>query len=145
MSFLIVFCLVPKYLDPTDQRVGLTLPTNHPVHAKISLRKQRRFHMKNQKYLFTPFLLTILIFAFFAAPQVGLALAQEQCLDATGAPIPCPTEIPCGLPGGPACPPDNGGGSATKTPRPIANPTEETSTAGATWSGSCSGGHSAIV
>lgn len=101
--------------------------------------------MTTKKYFSITLLLTILISAFFAAPQVGPVLAQEQCLDASGAPIPCPTEIPCGLPGGPACPPDNGGGSATKTPRPIANPTEETSTAGATWSGSCSGGQSAIV
>src|SRR5690349_11538991 len=90
-SFSSCFCLVQKYLTPTVQRVGLTLPTNHGRHAKISTRKQRRSHMKNKKYLFVPFLLVILISGLFAAVQVKPALAQEQCLDAAGGPIPCPT------------------------------------------------------
>jgi hypothetical protein len=99
--------------------------------------------MKTKKYLFIPFLLAILISSLFANVPVKPAFAQEQCVDASGAPIPCPptAEIPCGQPGGPACPPTKDGPNPTprptRTSQPIANPTEETSTAGASWSGSC--------
>jgi hypothetical protein len=104
--------------------------------------------MKNQKYLFIPFLLTILISALFASAQVKPAFAQEQCVDATGAPIPCPptADVPCGQAGGPACPATevpptedrpNPTPRPTRTSLPLTNPTEETSTAGASWSGSC--------
>jgi hypothetical protein len=99
--------------------------------------------MKNKNYLFIPFLLAILISSFFANVQVTPAFAQEQCVDATGAPIPCPptAEIPCGQPGGPACPPTKDGPNPTprptKTSLPLANPTQETINAGVSWSGSC--------
>jgi hypothetical protein len=122
---------------------------------KSPYENKRRFKMKNKKYLFIPLLLTILISAFFAGSQVNPVFAQTQCVDATGAPIPCPptAEIPCGQPGGPACPPTrvptkdgpNPTPRPTKTSQPITNPTEETSTAGASWSGTCSGSHSEIV
>lgn len=83
--------------------------------------------MKTTKYLFIPFLLAILISAFFAAPQVNPAFAQDQCLDTAGAPIPCPptAEIPCGQPGGPACPPTKDKPNPTKTSLPLANPTTD--------------------
>jgi hypothetical protein len=118
---------------------------------KSPYEKKGDLKMKNKNYLFIPFLLAILISSFFANVQVTPAFAQEQCVDATGAPIPCPptAEIPCGQPGGPACPPTKDGPNPTPRPtqtsQPIANPTEETSTAGASWSGTCSGNHSEIV
>jgi hypothetical protein len=107
--------------------------------------------MKIKKYLFIPFLLTILVSSFFTSAQIQPVFAQEQCVDAAGAPIPCPptAEIPCGQAGGPACPATedkpNPTPRPTKTSVPIANPTEETVNAGASWSGSCSGSHSEIV
>jgi hypothetical protein len=110
---------------------------------KSPYENKRRFKMKTKKYLFIPFLLAILISSLFANVPVKPAFAQEQCVDASGAPIPCPptAEIPCGQPGGPACPPTKDGPNPTprptRTSQPIANPTEETSTAGASWSGSC--------
>ncbi len=88
--------------------------------------------MKNKKYLFVPFLLAIMIFTFFTASQVKSASAQTQCLDAAGGPIPCPPteEIPCGQPGGPACPPppDNGGDNDGGNKRPTVTPIPPTAT-----------------
>ena len=102
--------------------------------------------------------ITVFMFtAFFLAgvlimiPQ-GPAHAQDPvCMDAAGGVIPCPptAEIPCGQPGGPACPPasnedDNGVNnqnppsvSVTSTPLPITNPAESSELAGVTWSGDC--------
>lgn len=99
--------------------------------------------MKTKKYLFIPLLLAILLSAFFAGTQVQPVLAQTQCVDATGASIPCPptAEIPCGQAGGPACPPTedkpNPTPRPTKTSLPLANPTQETINAGTSWSGTC--------
>lgn len=99
--------------------------------------------MKNKKYLFVPFLLAILISAFFAVTHVKPATAQ--CVDpTTGATC---TPVPCGQAGGPVCPAtqesnDNGDGNqkatsvsapATATP----NPTDEAESAGSEWSGTC--------
>ena len=46
--------------------------------------------MKIKKYLFVPFLFAVLISTIFTALYVKPAFAQDQCVDAAGAPIPCP-------------------------------------------------------
>jgi|GEM_PF-3558226 len=91
-------------------------------------------------FIFITFFLTSIIIAI---PQ-GFAHAQDPvCTDAAGGVIPCPptAEISCGQAGGPACPATenrpNPTPRPTKTPFPLANPTQETVNAGASWSGSC--------
>ena len=46
--------------------------------------------MKTKKHLFVPFLFAVLISTIFTALYVKPAFAQDQCVDAAGAPIPCP-------------------------------------------------------
>lgn len=88
--------------------------------------------MKTQKHLFTALLLVILVSAFFADSQVQPAFAQTQCLDAAGGVIPCPPteDIPCGQPGGPACPSssDTGGNNDDGNKRPTVTPVPPTLT-----------------
>jgi hypothetical protein len=86
--------------------------------------------MKIKNYVFIPFLLTILISAFFAGSQVKPAFAQEQCVDAAGGPIPCPPteDIPCGQAGGPACPPSDNGNNNDDNKRSTATPIPPTAT-----------------
>ncbi len=90
--------------------------------------------MKIKIYVFIPFLLTILISAFFAGSQVTPALAQTQCVDAAGGPIPCPPteDIPCGQAGGPACPPSDNGNNNDDNKRSTATPVPATVTPTAT-------------
>ncbi len=88
------------------------------------------------------FLATLMI----ALPQKFVHAQEPVCLDAAGGVIPCPptAEIPCGQPGGPACPPppnddSTGGGNqnptsapatatATSTPFPLADAPTNTAT-----------------
>jgi hypothetical protein len=75
--------------------------------------------MKIKKYLFIPLLLAILFSTFFAGVLVKPAFAQDRCVDATGAPIPCPPTKDKN---------SNGGGNNDNNKRPTATPVPPTAT-----------------
>lgn len=99
----------------------------------------------------------VAVLLFGSSANIPAAHAQATCLDAAGAPIPCPpTEEPST--GGGGSDNDNSGGGSqpsggnsnpatvatvtpepTNTPLPLAAPTDDGSTGKAEWSGTCKG------